>query len=170
MSNTGSWRPIIAALANETARRVYAELVSTGNAVDALNSLSPSRAAHVVKLLLTARMVVRAEDGSLLVNPHVYRELLASAAPPPHPTGVDRFLTADGRIAAYPSHPAQRGELLARIAAQIIAADEVLAEPELNERLMHFTDDVAALRRYLVDHGELERTRSGSEYARPSET
>ena len=33
------------------------------------------------------------------------------------------------------------------------------------DRLARFTRDPAALRRYLVDAGLLERTRSGSEYA-----
>lgn len=37
----------------------------------------------------------------------------------------------------------------------------------MNERLAPFAPggDVAVLRRYLVDHGLLERTPSGSEYA-----
>jgi hypothetical protein len=41
----------------------------------------------------------------------------------------------------------------------------VLSEKELNERLEPFSSDVAVLRRHLVDHGLVERTRSGSEYA-----
>lgn len=43
---------------------------------------------------------------------------------------------------------------------------EVLTEAELNERPVPFDEDVAALRRYLVDEGLLMRTRSGSSYSR----
>jgi hypothetical protein len=45
-----------------------------------------------------------------------------------------------------------------------------MSEQETNERLAAFTDDVAALRRFLVDGGLLERTPSGSEYARTEPT
>lgn len=53
------------------------------------------------------------------------------------------------------------------VVERAFGAEEVLDESDTNERLARFTGDVAALRRYLVDAGLLERTRSGSEYARP---
>ena len=43
---------------------------------------------------------------------------------------------------------------------------EVLTEKQLGEALSRFTTDVAALRRHLVDASLLERTPTGSEYAR----
>ena len=43
----------------------------------------------------------------------------------------------------------------------------LLTEKELGERLGEFADDVAVLRRYLVDFGLLIRTRSGSTYSLP---
>ncbi|WP_254359271.1 DUF2087 domain-containing protein [Microbacterium hominis] len=45
----------------------------------------------------------------------------------------------------------------------------MLTERELDERLASVTDDVALIRRHLVDHRELERTRSGSEHAHPAD-
>lgn len=44
---------------------------------------------------------------------------------------------------------------------------DVLTETEVNDRVRAYApnEDVAVLRRYLVDHQLLERTRSGSEYA-----
>lgn len=77
-----------------------------------------------------------------------------------------RFLGADGRIDRYPATASQRRTLLAWVTARAIAPDEVLTEAAVNERLAPFSDDVAALRRHLVDGGFIERTRSGSEYAR----
>ena len=51
------------------------------------------------------------------------------------------------------------------MASRILVDDERLTEREINERLAAIVDDVAAIRRYLVDEGLIERTRSGTEYA-----
>lgn len=79
--------------------------------------------------------------------------------------GVGRFLSPEGRIARFPVASADLRELLAHAAERLLSPGEVLSEPEFNIRLAQFTDDVALLRRHLVDHGFVERTRSGSEYA-----
>jgi hypothetical protein len=169
MTSEESWRPVIAALANDTARRVFAEAV-LGRAADpegTLSSLSPSRARHVLSQLESAGMLRTTEDGGIRVDDAIYRALLAGSRKP-RPVGIDRFLTAEGRIRSYPANETERTALLVAIAERAVAEGEVLTEAELNERLSALTDDVALLRRYLVDYGELERTRSGSEYARPA--
>lgn len=81
---------------------------------------------------------------------------------------VARFLDASGRIDRYPAAAGDRRALLCWVVGRAIGADEVLAETEVNERLAPYApgEDVAALRRYLVDHELLERTRSGTQYAR----
>jgi len=61
---------------------------------------------------------------------------------------------------------AERRELLAMIAGEVIAPEEELAERQVNERLLSCTDDVVRLRRYLVDFGLVQRTPSGSSYTR----
>ena len=61
---------------------------------------------------------------------------------------------------------AERRELLAMIAGEVIAPEEELAERQVNERLLSYTDDVVLLRRYLVDFRLVQRTPSGSSYTR----
>ncbi len=73
----------------------------------------------------------------------------------------------DGRIAVYPRRMTDRRALLEHVVAEAVGKDEGLGEPELNERLRAFTDDPATLRRYLVDHRLLVRTRDGSVYYLP---
>lgn len=172
-----SWRSLIATLANETARTVYAEFVTVG-ASATLASLSPSRRRRVRDALTGAGLLEVdpgadhgggpvADGAALRVAPGVFAAALAASPVRPRPQGVERFLDADGRIRVYPSDRRERAELLALVASRAVHSGEVLGEREVNARLEAFTDDVAVLRRYLVDHGELERTRSGSEYARP---
>lgn len=172
-----SWRSLIATLANDTARTVYAEFVTAGTSAT-LTGLSPSRRRRVRDALTGAGLLEvdpgadqgggPASDGvALRVAPGVFAAALAASPGRPRPQGLERFLDADGRILVYPSDRRERAELLALVASRAVRPGEVLAEPEVNARLEAFTDDVAVLRRYLVDHGELARTRSGSEYARP---
>lgn len=78
-------------------------------------------------------------------------------------TGLDRWLR-DGRIATYPSRPADREELLAWIAARL--PDRELTEKEVGEHLALVTDDIAVVRRYLVDAGLLDRAADGTGYRR----
>ncbi|HEX5859439.1 MAG TPA: GNAT family N-acetyltransferase [Microbacterium sp.] len=80
-------------------------------------------------------------------------------------TGPERFVTEDGRIDRWPVQAEDRLELLKWVADRALVPGQVLSEREINARLSAFTGDVALLRRLLVDHGVLERTRSGSEYA-----
>ena len=81
---------------------------------------------------------------------------------------VRRFLVrGEDTIDRYPRRQDDRRMLLQWIAERTFTTDDELDESTVNGMLSRYSDDVAVLRRYLVDHGELERTRSGSEYARP---
>ncbi|GMM96492.1 MULTISPECIES: DUF2087 domain-containing protein [Microbacterium] len=157
------WRAVIAALANESARRVYAELI-LGVESTTLASLSPSRRRQITKVL-TQSGLVSEKDGRLVAGNAVFADLLASAPPTPKPAGLDRFFDEQGRIAVYPSNATIRGELLAAIAPSILKPGEVLSEQRINARLSDVTHDVAVLRRHLVDHGLIERTPSGTAYS-----
>ncbi|WP_022880808.1 DUF2087 domain-containing protein [Gryllotalpicola ginsengisoli] len=154
------WRPAVAALANDDARLVWARLASGTDATAAVAGLSAARARRALETLRGAGLV----DDAGAARGSVFRELLAAAPVAPQPKGVERFLRG-GRIDRYPANAAERAELLALVARRAFRPGEVLTEAEVGERLAAFHDDVAVLRRYLVDHGLLVRTRSGSSYA-----
>lgn len=160
-SGDDQWRPLVAALANDRVREAFARLTLGADADEALEGLPPSRRRHVVETMRRAGLVtddLRADGGA-------FARALAAAPSPPRPTGIARYLSREGRLIGYPSNPDERRELLTLLAARILAPGEILDERGINERLAALTDDVAVLRRYLVDHELVERTRSGTEYA-----
>jgi hypothetical protein len=159
MPGAADWRPIIAALANADTRTLYAQLVA--GAEDAGAGLSPSRRRHAQAMLVSAGLI----DHDGVPDATVFARVLAAAPRRERTTGVQRFLTPDGRIDRYPSSARDRAELLGHIARAVLAPEEVVGERELTDRLAELADDPAALRRHLVDAGLVERTRSGSQYA-----
>lgn len=154
------WRRMLAALANADARAAFAR-VTLG--------LPPEAGAREARALaaLAAAGLVADVDGVRVVSEEGIRAALAAGSRA-RPTGVERFLSADGRIDRYPSGQSDREELLRWVAARVLSAGEVVGEREVTDRLARFSGDPAALRRHLVDSGLLERTRSGSEYALPA--
>jgi len=158
-----AWRPVIAALANDDARRVFARL-TLGLEGDPFAGLSPSRRSHV-RQQLTSAGIIDVNDGEVALRPDVFTSILRHVAVS-RPTGIQRFLH-EGRIVQYPARPAERLELLEWIAEQVLKPSEVVSEREVSERLASYTNDTAALRRYLVDAGIVARTATGSEYVLP---
>jgi hypothetical protein len=150
------WRGVLASLLNPDLRAVLGEAVSGAD-------LTPARRARATARLIEVGLLTQAADGVRFDETFV-RSLLAEE-PRLRRTGPQRFLDGAGRIDRYPVQAAERLELLRWVASQAFAPGDVLTEKETNERLAPFTDDVAALRRYLIDAELLERTRSGSEYA-----
>jgi len=161
--NENAWRAILAALSDDSAREIYARVVLGDPVAPVLAALAPSRARRVIVALTSAGLIVETAAG-YDHSPTVFAEALAAAPRPARPSGVDRFFT-DGRLTGYPSRAGDRREVLASVASRILAAGERLTEAEINERLSIVVEDVAAIRRYLVDEGLIERTRSGTEYA-----
>ena len=79
------------------------------------------------------------------------------AAPPPEPPAVLRaFFGSDGRITVMPARRSRRLLLLDHLAQRFEPGREY-NEIEVNARLREVHDDVAMLRRYLVDEGFLDR-------------
>lgn len=157
-------RPVLAALGNPHVRRVYAEVV-LGAAPDELGrDLGAARRRRAVSTLLAAGLVEEV-DGRLVEVPEAFTRLLGGA-PAARTRGPERFLDHHGRLQGYPRVAADHHALLRLVAERAVGEDEVLTEAELGERLARFTDDTATLRRSLVEAELLERTRSGSEYAR----
>ena len=150
------WRGVIAALLNADLRTVMAEAMAGP-------PLTAARRERAVARLAELGLVRETEDGLVFADT-LLRGILTDS-PVVKATGPARFLDGAGRIDRFPVHDSDRRELLAWVAAQAFEPGEVLSEKQTNERLARFTDDVAVLRRYLVDAELLERTRSGSEYA-----
>lgn len=157
-----AWRRVVAALANDDVRRAAGALFLGADPEGELAKLSPSRRRHVVSTLVGSG-IATGDDGALTANPSVFAELLAQR-PARRATGIERFLR-DGRIVQYPMNTAERGELLAWVARRALKPGEVVSEKEMNERVRPFSDNVAILRRYLVDYGLVERRPDGREYA-----
>lgn len=149
-----AWRAIIAALRDDDVRAVLAETASAPR--------TPRARDRALDRLTTLGLVVRDGDG-IRFDDAPLRALLVA---PPRPRGPERFLGRDGRIDRYPSQHGDRVELLSLVAARAFSPGVALSEREVNEHLEAYAPngDVAVLRRYLVDHGLLVRTPSGSEY------
>ncbi len=161
-SELNAWRRIVGILANDDARSVYARIVLGEPVDEAATGLRERRLGRVLANLADSGLV-EDRDGTLVATGDMFRAMLA-AEPVQRATGVERFLR-DGRIDQYPASASERRELLEWVASEAFTAGEELSEPEVNARLERFADDVAVLRRYLVDHELLERTASGSTYA-----
>ncbi|WEK61443.1 MAG: DUF2087 domain-containing protein [Candidatus Microbacterium colombiense] len=160
MESSNQWRPLVAILANPETRRIAAELMLGATLESATAGLSPSKRVRVTEALVHGGLVNAATQS---FEPDVFRSVLDAVAVP-RQQGIERFL--DGtRIRQYPANLEERGELLALVARSVISADDVLTERELNERLLPYSEDVAVLRRYLVDYQLVERRSDGSEYA-----
>jgi hypothetical protein len=78
-----------------------------------------------------------------------------------------RFLAADGTLHTIPSKRAKLLVVLDHL-AQSFEPGRTYPEPEVNEILLRFHADVAALRRYLVENDFL--TREGGVYWRSGGT
>ncbi|WP_028269036.1 DUF2087 domain-containing protein [Arthrobacter sp. UNC362MFTsu5.1] len=163
------WRRVMAALANNDARTAYARIVLGAKLPDAVAELKDHRRNRAVAALLDSGLVDRNAAGELVASESVFRDLLTQQPRRQPQEGVARFMRL-GRIERYPANKAERRDLLAWIVSEAIKAGEDLTEKQVNERLLSYTDDVVLLRRYMVDFGLLERTRSGSSYSRPKET
>lgn len=157
-----SWRALVAALADDRAREVYAHIVLQRPVDAALEPLSPGKRRRVLDTLRSAGLITPI-DGGWRAEPDAFRSALAAAPSAMRPTGVERFFV-EGRLTVYPSRAADREAVLAHIAGRLISAGETVSEAEVTERLAAIVDDSASMRRHLVDAGLLARSRDGSAY------
>jgi hypothetical protein len=158
-------RRIAAALANPDVRRAYAEIVLGRPLDEVAIGLNPTRRKRVLRAILESGLA-EMDSKRIVATGAIFKELLAQRPAPAVAQGVDRFLRPNGMIDRYPANPNDRRDLLCWIAERILSFEEVLTEPEINERLGKISEDFAVLRRYLVDFEILERSPSGSSYAR----
>lgn len=162
------WRRVVAALANNDARTAYAQIVLGAKLPELVANLNDQRRNRAIAALLESGLIERDAANELAASETIFRDLLTQQPRRQAQTGLDRFMRL-GRIVSYPANMAERRELLAWIASEAIEPGEDLTEKQVNERLLSYTDDVVMLRRYMIDFGLLERTRSGSSYSRPED-
>jgi hypothetical protein len=154
-------------LADDARRRVVAALVlgaSTAADVRTATGLPPRQITVALAKLVDAGLVVAGDDGSYLLLAEAFR-LAAMKAAPPRPREEPFF--RDGRIVSIPVQRTKRLALLDRL-AQEFEPGRHYTEKQVDAALRAFHDDHAALRRYLVDEGFLDR--SGGEYWRSGGT
>jgi DNA-binding transcriptional ArsR family regulator len=172
---------IVGLLADETRRRVLAALV-LGSATPAdirmATGLGTRAVATALARLVDAELVVRDADGTHHLLGEAFRLAAIAAAPSrsePDPTGdvpedearVLRTCFRGGRLVRIPTKHSQRRIVLDRL-AQEFEVGQHYSERQVNATLRRFHDDVAALRRYLVDDGFLDR--AAGEYWRAGGT
>lgn len=159
-----AWRAILAALADDRAREIYARIVLAQPIDEALSALPAKKAQRITESLAAAGLVSATAEG-LVAVPDVFAGALASAGAPARREGVDRFLQ-DGRLIGMPARAADRRAVLEHLATRVLADGDTVSEAEINARLAEVTDDVAGLRRAFVDHALVVRTADGSAYSR----
>lgn len=172
-------------LADEDRRRVVAALVlgaSTVGEVRHATGLSARAAATSLARLVDGELVVRVSDGGHVLLGEAFRRAAIAAAPErpaPDPTGavpedearVLRTFFRGGRLVSIPTQKAKQLIVLDRL-AQEFEIGLRYRERQVNAILRRFHDDVAALRRYLVDEEFLSREageywRTGGTVGRP---
>lgn len=161
MTASADWRPLLALLANDTTREVWAHLIVGGQEALSASLVPPQKAERSLTALERVGLLDRSTE-PWTQHPEVFAAAL-SRATPSTPVGIERFLN-DGRILGFPVRPDERRELLQLVVARTFEPGIDLTETEVNERLGAWSSDVALLRRYLVDHGLLDRDAAGAHY------
>ena len=77
---------------------------------------------------------------------------------PAYDAKVLRAFLRNGKLVSIPAQEKKRAAVLRYLVAHCFAEDRHYAEPEVNDRLAAYHEDVAALRRYLVGAGLMTRT------------
>jgi hypothetical protein len=170
---------LLGLLAEPERLRVAAALVLGASEITEIAGLAG------VPVKAASRALTRLEAGGLVSSVkghyHVHADLLkdvARAAAPPEPTddfgagdreaaAVLRAFLRDGRLTGIPAHRAKRLVVLDHV-VRVFEPGVRYPERTVNALLRAFHDDVAALRRYLVDEDLLSR--SGGEYWRTGGT
>lgn len=161
---------LVALLADDQRRRVAAALVLGATTVDeirAATGLGTRAVGTALARLVDGELVVRADDGSYVLLGEAFRLAAIASAPPrpePDPTGdappdeakVLRSSFRAGRLVNLPAKQSHRRVVLDRLAQEFDVGVRY-GERQVNGILRRFHDDVATLRRSLVDEGFLDR-------------
>ena len=162
-------RELVGLLADADRRAVVAALVLGATGLDevrATTGLDARRAGRAATRLVESGLVVRSEKGELWLVEAAFGVAARTAArtpavdehpdEPPERARVLRAFFARGRLTSIPAQHSKRLVVLDRL-AQEFEPGHRYTEKQVNTILRRFHDDVAALRRYLVDDDFMER-------------
>jgi hypothetical protein len=161
---------IVGLLADDDRRRVFAALVLGGSTLDevrAATGLTARRAATALARLVAGDLVVRSDRGEHVLLGEAFRLAAMAAAPErpgPDPTDdvpeddarILRRYFRGGRLTQIPPQRARKLVVLDRLAQEFDVGARY-SERQVNAILRRFHEDVASLRRFLVDEGFLDR-------------
>lgn len=153
---------LLSALADPQRLALYGRICGTSEGVPTADLGAPRK---LLDRLVEAGLVDLTDDGrcvaSVTIYAHALREFgLARKGPVgPGPSAV-AALFRDGRLIHVPREGPLRRQLL-EVLAERFAEGRDYTEREVGGVLSEAVDDVAAFRRYLVDHGLLERDNVG---------
>ena len=139
---------------------------TSADEVTVATGLDPARVGRALGRLVTAGLVVSSPAGTLHVSAEAFQQAARTALTRPsssehddQPDGVRKVLcnfVVDGRITQIPSAVGKRRVLLDWL-AQEFEPGRRYSEQMVNLILGRRHQDTAALRRYLVDEGLLDR-------------
>jgi hypothetical protein len=157
-------------------RRVAAALIlSSGDLTHVVSAtgLDHRQAVRALDRLVSAGLIVVGSDGVYVLLEEVFSLAARASRQPPPPAGVvpaaspdERVVEGsirDGRLVRLPRKRSKRLVVLNHL-AQVFEPGVHYSERDVNVALRAFDEDVAALRRHLVDEGFLDR--SGGSYWR----
>ncbi|MBA2570336.1 MAG: DUF2087 domain-containing protein [Chloroflexi bacterium] len=151
--------PVLGSLAS-------ARVMSVGELVTATGMTRRELMRHLHRLVDTGLAAERSREGATVYV--LRRERLAELAralagfdegsrPAPGGSKVLRAFVLDGRLESIPVQEKKRLIVLGHLAETVFEPGQDYLEKEVNQRLGLLHPDVASLRRYLVDHGFMER-------------
>jgi hypothetical protein len=155
---------VCAALADRDRLRLFGEIARDPAGVPVATLQLDPRGRKALGKLLGAGLVERAGD-NFVVRPETFREALgepdSATVTMPGASARVSALFSRGRLVSMPRPGALRTEML-RYLLQRFGPDRAYSEKEIAELLEPVYGDHAAVRRYLVDEGLMDRDNLGT--------
>ncbi|BBH68835.1 hypothetical protein ACTI_55200 [Actinoplanes sp. OR16] len=163
-------------LSNPARLLAFAELVRVGDKGASIGEmayrldLTKPQTGELLGRLVGAGLATGSGDGYYRARADVLREAAQALdrTQPIAPFLADfpqlKAYFAHGRLTSLPPTMSERYQQIAELFARFLAIDGILTEDEVNSKISAAADDVAAVRRMLVETGWLERDRAGTSY------